>query len=144
MATNTDSIKKARAKYARDNVKTFNVKFYPSDTEAWEHLQKQHRKSNYVRALIEKDMDSKRYRSYTVHEYRAAAEMITKKFEARKLPYHVHIVEVEGEVTEFGIAKNESALDYIGINLFDGSDTDPIIELDRLAHGVAWANGVTW
>lgn len=47
---------RANEKYRKEKVKTFHVKFYPDDYSLFEHLQKQDKKSEYIRGLIRKDM----------------------------------------------------------------------------------------
>lgn len=52
-----DCQRRAHAKYEAEKVKSFRVKFFPKDGELWSHLQKQERKSEYIRELIRKDME---------------------------------------------------------------------------------------
>lgn len=51
----SDAQKRANAKYAK-KVKTQLVKFYPTETDIWEHLQDQPNKMGYIKALIRADM----------------------------------------------------------------------------------------
>ena len=53
----TEAQKKALEKY-KAKVNRFTVDFPPSDTELWEHLQKQPKKQTYIKGLIRADMDS--------------------------------------------------------------------------------------
>lgn len=47
---------RAVKKYTKEKGKQFNLKFYPPDTDLWEHLQKQENKAGYIKALMRKDM----------------------------------------------------------------------------------------
>lgn len=38
-------------------VRQFAVRFYPADSDAWEHLQKQPNKAGYIKALIRADIE---------------------------------------------------------------------------------------
>lgn len=55
----TEAQKRATDAYRKRNVKTFNVKFFPTDTELYEWLQGQECKNQYVKDLIRKDMESR-------------------------------------------------------------------------------------
>lgn len=48
---------KATEVYRKKSIKTFSLKFFPSDHDLYEHLQKQPKKAEYLRKLIRKDMD---------------------------------------------------------------------------------------
>lgn len=52
----TEAQKRANAKYAK-KVKNQLVKFYPTEEDIWEHLQKQENKMGYIKSLIRKDME---------------------------------------------------------------------------------------
>lgn len=56
----TEAQKRANEKYRRESVKQFAVRFYPADSDAWEHLQKQPNKAGYIKALIRADMEGRR------------------------------------------------------------------------------------
>ena len=55
----TEAQKRATDAYRKRNVKTFNVKFFPADTELYEWLQSQEGKNQYVKDLIRRDMESR-------------------------------------------------------------------------------------
>ena len=52
----TNAQAKATAKYRKEKVKTFTMKFFPADVELYEHLQQQEFKNKYLKSLIENDM----------------------------------------------------------------------------------------
>lgn len=52
----SDAQKRANEKYRKANVKQVSVRFYPSESELWEHLQRQGNRSGYVKRLIAEDM----------------------------------------------------------------------------------------
>ena len=52
----SEALKKALDKY-KANVKRFTVDFPPTDTELWDHLQKQPKKQTYIKDLIRADME---------------------------------------------------------------------------------------
>lgn len=52
----SEAQKKALAKY-KANVKRLTVDFPPTDTELWEHIQKQPKKQTYIKDLIRADME---------------------------------------------------------------------------------------
>lgn len=54
----TDAQKRATAKYTKEKVKAFNLRFFPSDAELYEHLKKQPKMAAYLKDLIRKDMES--------------------------------------------------------------------------------------
>lgn len=56
----TEAQKRANEKYRKESVKQFAVRFYPADSDAWEHLQAQPNKAGYIKALIRADMESRR------------------------------------------------------------------------------------
>lgn len=53
----SDAQKRANERYRKESVKQFAVRFYPADSDAWEHLQKQPNKAGYIKALIRADME---------------------------------------------------------------------------------------
>ena len=53
----SDAQKRASAKYIREKVNVFQVRFYPNDITEWEWLQKQPNKNEYIRSLIREDME---------------------------------------------------------------------------------------
>ncbi|MBR3689573.1 MAG: hypothetical protein IKL97_00525 [Eggerthellaceae bacterium] len=48
---------RATDRYRKNNVRTFNLKFYPSHADILEHFEKQEDKAAYIRELIRKDME---------------------------------------------------------------------------------------
>lgn len=67
-----DARSKATEKYRKANVKSFNVKFFPSDAEVLEYFQGKENRNQYIKDLIRKDMEStkspKTYVFETVNE----------------------------------------------------------------------------
>lgn len=55
----SEAQKRATAKYQRENVRTFTLKFYPSQRAEWEHLRKQENKNGYLVGLIADDMEKR-------------------------------------------------------------------------------------
>ena len=53
----SEALLRANEKYRKERVKSFQVKFYPDDYALFEHLQKQEKKSEYIRELIRRDMN---------------------------------------------------------------------------------------
>ena len=53
-----DARSKATEKYRKANVKSFNVKFFPSDAEVLEYFQGKANRNQYIKDLIRKDMES--------------------------------------------------------------------------------------
>ena len=53
----SEAQKRASAKYVREKVKSYTVKFDPSEADLWERLQAQPNKSGYIKALIRADME---------------------------------------------------------------------------------------
>lgn len=53
----TEAQKRATAKYTKENVKTFNLRFFPADMELCEHFKKQPKMAAYLKVLIRKDME---------------------------------------------------------------------------------------
>ena len=54
----SEAQKRADAKYKKEKTHQFAVRFFPKDEEIWRHLQKQPIKAEYIKRLIEKDMES--------------------------------------------------------------------------------------
>ena len=52
----SDAQKRASAKYKREKTHQLAIRFFPKDERLWEHLQKQPRKAEYVKRLIDQDM----------------------------------------------------------------------------------------
>lgn len=53
----TEAQKRAKRKYQHDKVKTITLPFYPSESELWEHIQKQPVKAAYLKSLVRADME---------------------------------------------------------------------------------------
>ena len=53
-----DARSKATEKYRKANVKSFNVKFFPSDAEVLEYFQGKENRNQYIKDLIRKDMEA--------------------------------------------------------------------------------------
>lgn len=53
-----DARSKATEKYRKSNVKSFNVKFFPSDAEVLEYFQGKKNRNQYIKDLIRKDMEA--------------------------------------------------------------------------------------
>lgn len=51
----TEAQKRAKAKY-QQKVNRLHVDFYPTETELWEHIEKQEKKQTYIKDLIRSDM----------------------------------------------------------------------------------------
>lgn len=49
--------RKATLKYRREHTKQLALRFYPSDMDLWEHLERQPSKAAYVKRLIRDDME---------------------------------------------------------------------------------------
>lgn len=45
----SDARKRANEKYRKESVRQFAVRFYPADSDAWEHLREQPNKAGYIR-----------------------------------------------------------------------------------------------
>lgn len=52
----SESLKRAKAKYKAEKVKKVLLEFYPTDAELLEHLNKQDKKQTYIKNLIREDM----------------------------------------------------------------------------------------
>jgi hypothetical protein len=55
MPNTTESQLKAVKKY-KEKVKRITIDFYPSEVEAWNHIQSQQKKQTYIKDLIREDM----------------------------------------------------------------------------------------
>lgn len=55
--TASDAQKRATAKYNREKTKVFQLRFYASDMDLYERIQRQPNKQGYVKALIRADME---------------------------------------------------------------------------------------
>lgn len=53
----SEAQKRATQRYQKDKVKQQLVKFYPSDADVYEFLQRQENKAGYIKALIRADME---------------------------------------------------------------------------------------
>ena len=56
----SESQKRAKAKYKVEKVKKILLEFYPTDAELLEHLEKQEKKQTYIKGLIKKDLKNER------------------------------------------------------------------------------------
>ena len=52
----SDAQKRADAKYKREKTHQLAIRFFPKDERLWEHLQKQQKKAEYIKRLIQQDM----------------------------------------------------------------------------------------
>lgn len=52
----SDAQKRARAKYDKEKVRQFVVRFYPSESDILEFLEIKENKAGYIKELIRKDM----------------------------------------------------------------------------------------
>lgn len=53
----TEAQKRAQAKYNKNNVRQTAIRFYPSERDMWEWLEKQPNKAGYIKQLIRADME---------------------------------------------------------------------------------------
>ncbi len=53
----SDAQKKATAKYRKENVRQISVRFYPSEQDLFEHMEKQGGRAAYIKGLIRADME---------------------------------------------------------------------------------------
>lgn len=53
----TDAQRRATAKYVKDKVKVYQLRFYPADMELFEYFDSQENKAAYLKELIRKDME---------------------------------------------------------------------------------------
>ena len=51
----TEAHKRAKAKY-REKVNRLSIDFYPTESDLWEHINKQDNKQGYIKFLVRKDM----------------------------------------------------------------------------------------
>ena len=56
----TEAKLRAIKKYTKEKSKQMNLKFYPSDMDVWDYLQKQPNKAGYIKRLIRNDMEGKK------------------------------------------------------------------------------------
>lgn len=54
----SESQKKAISNYRKKNCKNVTVTFYPNDKELYEHYKKQPEKTQYIKKLIENDIEN--------------------------------------------------------------------------------------
>ena len=54
----TEAQKRATAKSEKENVKAFNLRFFPADMDLYEHLKEQPKMAAYLKDLIRRDMES--------------------------------------------------------------------------------------
>ena len=54
----SEAQKRADAKYKREKTHQLAIRFFPKDEAIWQHLQSQPVKSEYIKRLIQKDMES--------------------------------------------------------------------------------------
>ena len=52
----SESIKRAKAKYKSEKVKTITIEFYPTESDLIEHLARQDKKQTYIKNLIREDI----------------------------------------------------------------------------------------
>lgn len=55
----SDAQKRATSRYRKQNVKSFNVKFFPADADLVEWLDEVEGKNAYIKKLIREDMEKK-------------------------------------------------------------------------------------
>ena len=53
----TEAQKRASAKYIKDKVRAFNLRFYGTDADILAHFEAQPRKAAYLKRLIREDME---------------------------------------------------------------------------------------
>ena len=53
----SDAQKKATAEYRKKNVKQVSVRFYPSEQDIFDHMEKQGGRAAYIKRLIREDME---------------------------------------------------------------------------------------
>ena len=54
----SDAQKRADAKYKREKTHQLAIRFFPKDEPLWQHLQSQPKKAEYIKRLIQRDMES--------------------------------------------------------------------------------------
>ena len=52
----SEAQKRASAKYVKENVRKFELRFYPKEADILAHFEKQENKSGYLKRLIREDM----------------------------------------------------------------------------------------
>jgi hypothetical protein len=52
----SEAQKRADRKYKKEKAKRSYIEFYGTDTDIWEHLQKQPQRQTYIKNLIREDM----------------------------------------------------------------------------------------
>ena len=52
----SEAQKRADRKYKKEKAKRSYIEFYSTDTDIWEHLQRQPQKQTYLKNLIREDM----------------------------------------------------------------------------------------
>ncbi len=55
-----DARNRATAKYRKEKVKSFNVKFFPADADILAYFQSKENRNQYIKDLIRKDMAHER------------------------------------------------------------------------------------
>ena len=53
----SDAQKRATAKYVKEKVRTFTLRFFPSDADVLAHFEAQPEKAKYLKRLIREDME---------------------------------------------------------------------------------------
>ena len=53
----TEAQKRAEAKYVRERVKVYQLRFYPSEADIFAHFDSQPNKAAYLKELIRSDMN---------------------------------------------------------------------------------------
>lgn len=53
----SDAQKRAVAKYQKEKTNLFQIRFYPADSDIYEHLCEQPNKAGYIKQLIRADME---------------------------------------------------------------------------------------
>lgn len=56
----TDAQSRAIAKYRKEKVKCFNVKFFPADADVYEYFKDVEGKNKYMKDLIRRDMEAEK------------------------------------------------------------------------------------
>ena len=54
----TEAQRRAVAKYNREKVRAFNMRFYPTDADILAHFESQPNKQGYLKSLIRADMEA--------------------------------------------------------------------------------------
>lgn len=54
----SEAQRRASAKYRKEHTKQLSMRFFPSDMELWEHLEKQPKKADYIKRLIREDLEN--------------------------------------------------------------------------------------